>query len=255
MIFPNETAPSIDYPFAASSGLINWPDDNKAYLSVNQNIKELARLEAVSQTEDINKILFAAGALIALIILGLGFYLASDMFVFSQDEDINIIIKPEIKNEPAALKSLSEDERKSSDLVPVQADEKKDLNHENNINNAEEEPKTSSLDNLRGALKSLSLYDKPAWQDDYTTLSFTIIKAENNNFDEYEFWESVKLDDLNLNLLRSRIIFDLIPVGRLKDKGYEVKIKFWEKDGRFIDGLSFDDAVDIFIEQASNLYK
>ena len=43
IVFPDEAAPSIEYPFVTSSILMKWPSDELGYFSINRNIRELHR--------------------------------------------------------------------------------------------------------------------------------------------------------------------------------------------------------------------
>lgn len=42
-VFPDEPAPEGNYPFVSSSALLKWPNDERAYFSVNRNIREIFR--------------------------------------------------------------------------------------------------------------------------------------------------------------------------------------------------------------------
>lgn len=44
--FPDEAAPSGEYPFFTSSALMTWPTNERGYLSINGNIRELKRKKA-----------------------------------------------------------------------------------------------------------------------------------------------------------------------------------------------------------------
>ena len=85
-VFPDEAAPEGNYPFVSSSALLKWPDDDRAYFSINRNIREILRQKEKQAVNDRNydsrkknlpKILWiAAGVMIAIVA---GIYPLSDL--------------------------------------------------------------------------------------------------------------------------------------------------------------------------------
>ena len=245
LIFPDESAPAIEYPFFASSGLIRWPENN-AFLSINGNIRELAFVLRVETPEpkkelDVIKIkgdepksrtkIFIFATIVAVI--GVGFYAASDMFELDE-EPLKKEEQQEIKNQEKSpdltLSSLIEKEKVSQKINDIPATTPK--HPEDYYNEIVEK-------NLLECLNSLKPYDKPVILSDRNNGKFLSFEIENYN--ENEFFSKI------FDEARKHIAIEPAKNREL----YAVRLYFWHDDEKLGRGhIDFDMAIEIFINQA-----
>ena len=246
IVFPDEPAPAVEYPFVASSGLMQWPED-KGYLSINSNIRELSiwelpKDESVVKIVEIEKkeplwpkILIACAI---GIVFCAGFYAVSE--ILKTDEDIVIVEEPP-----------TQEQTKSPDLPPPSKNtvapivlqiESRDIHSEKQPDNSKEKEIEIEKNNLREALKSLKPTKDGAviYLDKDNGSKFLSFEIENYN--ENEFFSKIENDEIRSH----------ISIEEPNSRGlYAVSFYFWNDDEKIKKGLiDFDMAVEIFINQA-----
>lgn len=256
LIFPDEPAPDIEYPFAASSGLMQWPENN-GYLSIDRNIRELSLVRAevidepviVSNSDKIKKsfqllkILIFAGAI--GVIFCVGFYILPEILDLDEqtviiEEPIKVQQQTKSPDLPPVLQSPTVLQSESSDKqIAKQKDNSKEIAIKKEIEKEIEIATKKEKNNLREALK----YFKP-------TKDGAVIRLDKGNkflcFDIENYNENEFLSKIENHEVRSHIYIESNNRGL-----YVVRCYFWNDDEKLTIGLiDFDIALEIFINQA-----
>lgn len=257
LLFPDEPAPAVEYPFVASSGLMQWPENN-GYLSINRNIRELSIVSTKVKTNDepvivrsIDKPLWPKILVASAIgiVFCVGFYAVSE--ILKTDEET--IIVEELTKIPPQTQTKSPDLPPQSKAPIVLQIESSDAQRTQQADNSSKEKEIEiEKNNLREVLKSLNPTKEGAGIqfDDNKGNKFLFFEIENYNENEKnEFFSKIVNDKV-----RSHIS---IEPHNLKPELYTVRFDFWHDDEKLKKGsqlkkgsIDFNMAVEIFINQA-----
>ena len=252
LLFPDEPAPAVEYPFVASSGLMQWPE-NEGYLSINRNIRELSivnspeikpndepvivrNIDKIEEKTSLLPKILIAGAI--GIVFCASFYTVSEILKTSGE---TIIVEEPPKVQPT-VKTTSPDSpspSKAPIMQKIKSSDTPSAKQPDNPDNSKE--KEIEENNLREALKSL----KPTKDGAVISLDKDnekkILSFDIENYNENEFFSKIVNDEVRSH----------ISIERNKRELYTVRFDFWHDDEKLKKGLiDFDTAVEIFIKQA-----
>lgn len=266
--FPDETSPSSEYPFFTSSALMTWPTNERGYLSINGNIREIKRrlkpepkppttYEAPPDPRHSPYKWIIAACLVS-VIAGAG------IFMMMKPEESN---QETPKNEQPNIMSndnMQEVKPKSENVNVIKTS--LDKGTDSNDEGPELKPEPESVfavsqDNLIKELRGL--YDEQTISrtgapriTSSGALEFTT-KQEKLDLNQEAIFSGGSSNDKNLFIKELEQKIEIIKHD--KEKDYEVRITFFEPDDRVKKGKvgkeSFDVYLGIFVDQMKKHFK
>lgn len=283
--FPDEAAPSIEYPFFTSSALMTWPTNGRGYLSINGNIRKINRklkaepkpiptLEAVPEKlpprsrsgSPYNPYKWIIAACLASVIAGAGIFMMMkpDEPKMKPDESNQEPPKNEQPGiEPSTTKITSNDNpeamnQKSQDVIVIESLDKGTDSGDKKPESETHKPEDVFAVNRENLIDELRrLYDKQTFSGagapritSSGALEFST-KQEKPDLNQEAIFSGGSLDDKKFFIeeLNRRITI----------RDGEVHMTFFELDDRVKKGNaskeSFDVYLGIFADQAIKHYK